>query len=58
MPQQRDGVLSRVASQLAHLVQQLPLLEPANVRIPRRQRAHQIVPTGSLHLSDLSRLSD
>jgi len=51
---ERDGVLPRVPRQLAHLVKQLALLELANVGVARRQRAHKIVPTGSLHLADLT----
>jgi hypothetical protein len=54
VPQQRDGVLARVPRQLAHLVEHLALLALANMRVPRRQRAYQIMPTGSLHLTDLT----
>src|ERR1051326_8320247 len=52
--QERQRVLARVAGHLAQLVEDLTLLVLAHVPIPRRQRAHQVMPTGSLHLSDLT----
>jgi hypothetical protein len=53
--QQRQRVLPRVASHLAHPVEDLAFLTLALVPIPRRQRAHQVMPTGSLHcLTDLT----
>jgi len=52
--EQRDSVLPRVAPHLAHLVKDLTFLPLPHVRIPRRQRAYQVVPTSSLHLTDLT----
>src|ERR1051326_5735711 len=53
--EQRQRVLPCVASHLAHLVEDLTLLVLAHVPIPRRQRAYQLVPTGSLYcLTDLT----
>jgi len=53
--EQRQRVLPRVARHLAHLVEDLTLLTLVHVPMPRRQRAHQIMSTGSLHcLTDLT----
>jgi hypothetical protein len=52
--EQRNRVLPRVARQLAYLVEDLALLGLAHMRIAWRQRPYQIVPTGSLHLTDLT----
>ena len=54
MVEQRDGVLPRVPRHLAHLVEDLTLLALAHICVARRQRPYQIVPTGSLHLTDLT----
>jgi hypothetical protein len=37
-----------------HLVEDLTLLALTHVCIARRQRAYQVVPTHSLHLTDLT----
>jgi hypothetical protein len=53
--EERQRVLPCVASHLTHLVEDLTLLGLAHVPVPRRQRPHQIMPTGSLHcLTDLA----
>jgi len=47
-------VLPRISRQLAHLVELLALPALASVRIPRRQRAYQVIPTRLLPLTDLT----
>jgi hypothetical protein len=54
VPQQGNRVLARIPRQPAHLVEHLALLALVNMRVPRRQRPHQVIPTGSLHLTDLT----
>src|SRR5579864_8469760 len=54
VPEQRQRVLPRVARHLAYLVEDQAFLGLAHMPIPRRQRAYQVMPTGSLHLSDLT----
>ena len=49
-----EGIVPRVLRHLAELVKDLALLTLPKVRIARRQRPEQVIPTGWLHLADLT----